>query len=225
MIDVDNLRTLVNQDLSRKDHAGGFMSSDEFNRLMNLAQNILFDFFFSKRDEQEARNALSPFYREVRLLASDDRNFTLPTDYNEKLDLWVATRENCDFDAYIPIEIPARNELSRTLSSPVRGPDLNKEVVVGRLNETQLRLWPDIIDPYTVHLSYYIIPPEAERAYTVNPTTDEEELDAANTVNLIWSSDQLPEFVDLMLLFKGLSLRASSLIQWVQAKNVLIPTE
>ena len=223
MIDVDRLRTIVNTDLARKDHAGGFMSSDEFNRLVNVAQEMLFDYFFEREDEQMVRDALSPFYRTKRLPSTDGHSFTLPSDYNKKLDIWVGNLSSCaDNTLYIPVEIPARNELSRTLSSPVRGPSLAREVVVGRLKESVLDIWPNIVSPYTLNIAYYIGLPQALRAYTVNPTTDEEELDAANTVNLAWRDDQIVDFIDVLLLFKGMTLRSSSFLEWVQAKKVLV---
>lgn len=223
MINVNDL-WLTLQDVTRKDHSGGYMSSEEFNRRLVLAQQLLFDFHFDNQgNELESRMALQPFYKTKRLPSSDSgKTFRLP-DHRKHLDIWVGRLTDCDESEYfVSVNLPARNELVLTLGSSVRGPSLARKVVVAEIRSaSSLKVWPSIVPPYTLHMNYYINPPAAVRGYTVDPDTDEEVYDPATTTNLEWDEDQYPNILDILLMYQGLALRSSSLLEWIQGKKVL----
>lgn len=212
MISVQTL-WLTLRDLSRKENIGGYLQNAEFNRQVALCQHILFDYYYSKREEAAARGALVNFEASA-LITKSAGVYPLPGSYKEKMEaaLVVGTE-------YYPVHFPARDELLLSLSSAIRGPSLDRKVVLGKIRETDIQVWPDTA--YKLFLHYYIYPPAAARIVVLDTNSVEEIYYPLDTVDLDWPAEMLPDFVDLMLLFKGLAIRDSSLIQWVQARKAL----
>lgn len=212
MISVQTLWLAI-RDLSRKDNIGGYLNNAEFNRQVNLCQDILFDYYYDKRNEREARGALINFEASSLVTKSGD-SYPLPEDYKEKMEaaLVVGT-------FYYPVHFPARDELLMSLSSAVRGPSLEKKVVLGKIRAADIQIWPETENK--LFLQYYAEPTPASRAVTVDVGNVEEVYVPGDTVDLDWPGDKLSDFVDLMLMFKGVALRDNSLIQWVQARNLI----
>ncbi|MCB0707743.1 MAG: hypothetical protein KDC34_20650 [Saprospiraceae bacterium] len=213
MIEVQKI-FLVVQDLMRKDLAGGYASNDEFNRQINLSQNILYNYCYDHINESWARESLIGFHVSTTLSASTSGVYTKPGDYRDKQDLALIVD-----GAQIPVHIPRRDELAMTLSSPVRGPSLAREVVVGEIADTAINIWPQTSNQ--LFLRYYKNPPDAVRAVTIDSDTQYEVYNAAGTTNLDWDQGNFKDFVDLMMLMKGVILRDSSLVAWVQQKGVI----
>lgn len=212
MISVQTLWLNI-RDLTRKDNIGGYLPNDEFNRQVNLCQNVLFDYYYDKRNESDARGALIYFEDDV-LITKVSGAYPLPADYKAKMEAALVVGGE-----YLPVHFPARDERLMSLSSAVRGPSLERKVVVGKIRSGDIQIWPDTDNQ--LFLQYYTTPVEASRAVTVDIDEIEEVYDAGSTVDLNWPSDLLQDFVDLMLLFKGVIIRDSSLIQWVQARNAI----
>jgi hypothetical protein len=198
----------------RKDHAG-WTSSDEFSRLANLAQEILWQYLFAHVDEQLSRTALVTFQVQTAIEKTSNY-YPKPNDYRDKLDAWF------EIDGkLIDVNFPARNELAMARNSPVRGPSLDSEVIIGEILSDRINIFPSEITD-RLHLRYYKTLTEAKRAFTLNIVTQEEEYDSGNSVDLDWDEQILQDFVDVLLYLKGIVLRDSQMIQWVQAKY---PTE
>lgn len=204
------------RDLSRKDNIGGYLGNDEFNRQVALAQTILFDYYYARKNETEARETLAPF-QQSSLIKKASGAYALPDDYRNKLDAGLAIG-----NIYKPVHFPARDELMMSLSSPVRGPSLERNVIVGELRDTDIQVWPDT--DYKLFLRYYQNPPVATRAVTVDVSEIEEVYDDGSTINLIWPAEKIQDFIDMLLLFKGLAIRDSSLIEWVQGHRMIQKT-
>lgn len=212
MISVQTL-WLTLRDLTRKDNIGGYLQTAEYNRQVNLSQQILFDYYIEKKNERSARSALVNFEVDTLITRSGD-TYPLPDDYKEKIESALVVN-----GAYYPVHFPARDERLMSLSSPVRGPSLERKVIVGKIRSADIQIWPKTDNK--LFLQYYKEPPAASRAVTVDVGTVEEVYVPGSSVDLEWPEDLLQDFVDLMLLFKGLAFRDSSLIQWVQARNVI----
>lgn len=213
MIDVDFLYKLTNE-LIRKDHAGGYTSSSEYNRLLALAQETLYRYYYDHKDETDARQSLIAF-QTSQVIAPTGSFYSKPNDYKDKLDarLLVGSKS-------IPVHFPARDELAMTLSSVIRGPDIVRGVVVGEVVSSGFNVWPEN-NGYNLSLRYYTEPPTAERVTSIDVGTSTEVYDESASTQLSWNANNLQDFVDLLLLFKGVVLRDSSLVQWVQAKNAI----
>lgn len=213
MIDVDELYNITN-DLIRKDHAGGYTSGPEFNRLLKLAQETLYRFYYDNKDESQARQSLIAF-QEFTTLAPVGSAYTKPSGYKDKLDAKLLVGGKS-----IPIHFPARDELAMTLSSAVRGPDIEKNVVVGESVAGKFYVWPESI--YKMFLRYYRNPAVPDRVTEIDEITTAEVYDEGASTQLEWSYSNLQDFVDLLLFYKGLVIRDSALIQWVQTKDGLM---
>lgn len=214
MIGINSLYILVN-DLLRKDHAG-WISSDEFNRLVNLSQEVLFEFYNDTRDEREANNVLEVFEKTAMLTASSAGFFALPNDYKDRIEAALVT-VSCGEKLWAPIDYLRRQTEFRTLSSPIRKPTLKRPKYV--IRSGVMEVFPEVKGG--VKLRYYRKPAEAERGFNLNTTTFEEEYDAGSSTDLEWGEGQTDNFVDLLLYYKGLTLRETELIQWVQSAKQL----
>lgn len=214
MIDVDLLYNLTN-DLIQKDSQGGYTSNSEYNRLLALAQETLFEFFYDNRDEADARRALNEFHK-VRMVYGSGGYYNKPADYKEKEGARLVISESSS----IPVHFPARDEMDMTLSSAVRGPSIDRKVVIGEVLPTQFKIWP--ASSYFLELRYYTTFPVADRVMTIDVPTQSEVYDADASTQLSWAPFTLRHFTDLLLLFKGVILRDSPLIQWVGMKKDIL---
>jgi hypothetical protein len=216
MINIEVLYQTV-RTLLRKDHAG-WISSDEFNQVVALAQEAMFGFYLDSENERDANDALNPFEKTAPLTKIAPGQFSMPTDYKARIEAVTnSTASDCSTEVnYTPVRFITRQSEYLTLSSPIRGPKIDSPKCV--IRGDVLTVYPGKVPNVT--LRYYRQPIEAIRAYTLNTISQEEEYDEANSVNLEWSAGRLDNFVDYLLYYKGLSLRETELIQWVQAKQV-----
>lgn len=222
MILIESLYQTL-QDLMRKDHAG-YHSSDEFNRLVNQAQLHLMQYYVAHDDGNRIiSEALAPFSKEEYLVASVAGYYDLPDDYYQRKDIGYEVVTNTSSGAVatlVPVDYLEGNEVLLVNSSPIRQPRVNRaDTYACTRIGNQLKLLPSSLSG-RIYLLYYKTPPDAERAYTVDVGAIEEVYDDANSTNLEWAQSQYEDFVDLMLAYKGLSIRESILVQWVQQKKM-----
>lgn len=229
MIPIQTLFERV-RDLSRKDKAG-YMSSDEFNRDLLEAQTLLMDWYYKMFEKhQKGLDSLSPFIKEL-LLPINNQFVTFPIDYRYKLEMgYVYSKnvknENCEVQNpeldYKNMQHLKANEVLSTTSSAIRKPKIDVSTGSGKFAYTyvnnQIKVFPKELIGY-VYLKYITDPPVATYATTVNTTTSEEDYDAINSVDLIWNEQDLPNLTNLMLLFKGIEVRETALIQWVNQQH------
>jgi hypothetical protein len=213
MIDVNELYNITN-DLIRKDHAGGYTSGPEFNRLLKLAQETLYRFYYDNKDEAQARQSLVAFQTSITI-PSTSSGYAKPGNYKDKLDARLLVGS-----VVIPVHFPARDELAMSLSSAIRGPSIERKVIVGESRPGYFYVWPET--SYKLLLRYYKEPPVPERVTEIDEVTTAEVYDEAGSTQLDWDYNNLQDFIDLLLFYKGVSIRDSSLLQWVQAKDGLM---
>jgi hypothetical protein len=213
MISVQDIY-LERQDLARKDHAG-WISGEEFNRRLDMCQRILFEYYIQHLDENDSQGALQAFFKERALVRSSGL-YLLPDDMEQILNVYTEDPA-CGDKTLILAPIQDRAEIMMHLTSPIRGFSLNKRHGSERLND-KLRIYPTTFAG-RVNLKYYARPPAAFRAFTFNTTNNSEVYDAANSVNLQWGYTEKQNFVDLILLFDGVMMRDSELLQWASIRK------
>ena len=220
MIDVNLIWNNV-RDLSRKDHAG-YISTDEFNRSINLAQADLVEFYLAMYEKTgRFASALDPFRRQAPLSSSSPGIYPLPDDYRQWCEVGVQWVDTSCGDAQVelyPAEPLRANEKLLTLTSAIRRPSMFKRIFKYHILNGNLHLYPTSFMG-NVHLEYLINPPDAARGYVLNTTTLEEDYDAPTTINLIWPKSEISNFTDLMLFYKGVVVQSTPLLQWVAAKK------
>lgn len=223
-----NVRTLFERirDLSRKDKAG-YMSADEFNRDLSEAQTLLMDYYYQLFEKsQKGLDCLAPFMKEVFVpIVGQFADF--PADYRHKLELGYAYTANVHLDNCTPgtptvdvkdMQHLKAGEVLKTTSSPIRKPKINVNDGSGKLAyefvNNKIKVYPKELNGY-LQLKYLTDPPTAFYATVVNTTTQEEDYNPTASINLVWNEQEQPDLVKLMLYFKGIEVRESALIQWV----------
>ena len=220
------VQTLFNRvrDLSRKDKAG-YSSAVEFNRDLAEVQDILMEYYYMMFEMNEmGLDSLSPFIVEKDLVIAN-QFCEFPNDYRYKLECGYVFSQNVntkDCKVKNPIldykeaQHLRSNEVLKTINSPIRKPKLGRKYAYEFVNN-KIKVYPRELVGYW-HLKYIIDPPVATYAVTVNQATDEEDYDAQNSIDLIWNRQDQHNLVDLLLFFKGIEIRESLLLQWVQQK-------
>jgi hypothetical protein len=228
MIQVVDIFNRV-RDLSKKDKSG-YLSSEEFNRNLNETQQILLDYYFERfgRDQYD-QDSINPFLKEERLpIVNGFVDF--PSDYRHRVEVGNIYIENV-YNSDCTVSNPKVEELALrylhpseerlTLNSAIRKPSIKKKLLYHTFVNNKIRIRPSEAQG-TIALKYIMSPPEAKYATVVNVNTDKEDYDPINSVDLIWNEQDKHNIVDIMLMFLGIQIRESALINWVQARRQII---
>jgi len=245
MISVQKVFNRV-RDLSRKDKAG-YMSSEEFNRDLSEAQTLLMDYYYKMFEQhQRALDSLEPFIK-VTNLPILNQFCEFPTDYRHKLEAGYCFTKNstkkaadCDI-ANIgnncivgnpTVDVRGMqhlnsNEVLKTLSSSIRKPKINLEKGTGKfayeLVNNKIKVYPKELNGF-VQWKYIADPTEALYNTTLDIANQEEDFNPTDalinpSVDLAWNEQEQPQLVSLMLMFKGIEVRETALIQWVMQQH------
>lgn len=223
MISIENLYKRTQEDLARKGK-GGYTSTDEFNRDIADAQNVLSNFYVESMDlTGRFINSLSPFIKEKVIVLTNGTG-NMPTDYKKWLDasLLPETDGTPDLTVRQHMDFVRSGEEYLTLKSPIRKPNADKEKAIFSFVNDKIRVWG--ANSNRCYLKYVAQPPTSVRGYTLNVTTDREEYDPTTTVDLIWKPQDEVNLRDIILLYKGIQIRESEIIQWLQAVKQMTPT-
>ncbi len=199
MISVELLFQRVNFDLIQKGK-GQYTSNDTFNRDLEQVQEELFTLRVSEFETSGVvSDSLSVFLKEEPLEIVTNL-VTKPDDYRHLVDMrymWVQNVEGCAEPTItlIPMDYTSPNEEYLTLTSPIRKNSRAKKHISYSLVNDKFRVYEN----GRVFLKYLRKPTPAERVVTVNVTTDEEDYDSVNTVDLEWNMIDYPIFVSMML--------------------------
>ena len=217
------------QDLSRKDKAG-YMSSEEFNRDFAQAQTDLFEFYFQQYERtQSIVDSQLPFLKEVNLpITAGYCDF--PADYRHRVEVayfYLKNADTCKAGEPASDEIPMyylnANEERETQASAIRRPSLADKNLYHLFINGKIKVLPTTLIGL-IKFKYFIAPPAAFYAVTLDVTNDQENFDPALSINPIWNMQDEQNLVDLLLFYKGIETRESALIQWVAQRKQLINT-
>ena len=70
-----------------------------------------------------------------------------------------------------------------------------------------------------MYLKYITDPPAGLYSTVINTTTQDEDYNALTSVDLIWNEQEQPELVKILLYFKGIEVRESAIIQWINKQT------
>lgn len=223
MIDVQTLWLRVNEDLARKNKSG-FTSNDEFNREVNEAQLDLMNYYHRLfEDTNHLSDAVGPFIKSSTLPVVSQM-VTYPTDYRHLISLRVDYINNTTCGAE-PTEQPIKSdrvraaEIDTRLESFILRPDLKKKVVMHSFINGAIKVWPRVNE---VIVTYLRKPATATRGVTLDTVNDLETYSSGTTTHLEWPEQEQSNFVDLLLLSKGLAVKETALIQWAAQKNQIL---
>lgn len=224
MINVNDLYIYL-RDLMRKDSIG-WTSSDEYNRLLVLAQNDLFEFYLEQvQSNHRMTTGLRVFVKE-QTIAGVAGYYDLPADFRYKLEVGIRTienAENCD-DSPIVNFYPADQANSDKLlllgESTIRKPSIANNRYYYEFIGGKIKVTP--VTTAKLYLKYYRQPAVATRAYTLNTTTFEEVYNSGTSIQLEWPAEEFNSFVEILLFYKGIQMRDAELVQWLNAKRTAI---
>jgi hypothetical protein len=214
--------------LSKKDKAG-YMSAQEFTDDLNQAQDILMQYYYERFEEtQLVDDSLMPFLKELTLPISNGY-VLFPTDYRHRVQLQynLTYNEGCHPQAPtlapFPMDFINANEEAYNESSAIRQGSVLKRRFYHTFINGKIRVLPrNLIG--TVELKYLIKPPDALYAVTIDVVNQEQNYDAANSINLLWNIQDAGNLVDILLVFKSIETRESALMEWLGGKSQLTKT-
>jgi hypothetical protein len=223
MISVEEIYQIV-RDFARKSHIS-WTGNDEYNRKLVLAQDMLFDYYRETKDEKQKQRALASFRSERRLIRENKSVYSLPSDFEDDIEIWAAPYGNKDCVEedviYKPVHVLRRGEIGHTITSPIRKPQLEAPKA-DYISKTEIRIYPLSYRGW-IKLVYYRTPTLPSRAVTSDTVNQQELYDAGNTINLEWDTSNKQDFIDLLLLFYGVEQRDSALVSWVAQKQQIEP--
>ena len=203
------------QDLLRT-FQGGYLSNDEFNRLVNQAQNYLFKTLLEDSSvDRYINESLSPFRKEATVTKSSGI-YTTPTDFAEIREVAVEFILSSGETEYRPCYLIT--DLGLTLTSPIRKPT---KVTFGYTKDVNFKIYPS--SNVRMLLKYFSKPVQAERKVTYSD--DDETYTPTGTVNLEWNETDKSMVLDMMLFYAGVAANMPDIANWIQLRNQFIQSE
>lgn len=218
-ISVQNLYLKV-EDTLAKNQAGNF-GNDEFNLIVNMAQDDLMDFFLSMDgSSQQVHDALQPFIKKYQIAIAN--TVALPADYRSKRNARVRLNLEVNGTAtfpWFPCDFLQTDEDFDTLASPIRGPSIANEQFLYKIDSGGISIFPENLTGL-FEMSYIRNPLAASRAVTIDVPTETEVYNAGATVNLEWNSQQFNMFHDIICFYMSVVIRESEVIAWLQNRGL-----
>lgn len=221
---VDQVYDTVSSILAEQQR--GRLTSDDFNNIVNLAQDKLLQFYVEFMEtNQEYMDALSPFIKEETISL-------VSGSYPLQVDFRAETRGSRYVYSYNPTgggnaekkEIRTiflrQSQVDATVNSPIRGANFAKERLYHTIRAGQIYLYPSDLTGQFIH-KYVRNPVKINYAVTQDITNNVENFDAAGSTNPEWLDRDFDNLVDLTLFLTGASIRANSLVQTILAQSAL----
>jgi hypothetical protein len=213
-------------DLIQKQQAG-YMSSSSFNRDIEAANLVLFEYYFVQYElTKKIANAMTPFLLEVPIASIGTTNFSSIFDYpadlfhETELKFEKTVNKECGNEvSIVPIDYLQDNEEAYTLSSPIRRPNLDKNIIRWNRKNNKIHVYPKEIKE--VYIKYLKQPRTPVYSVTLvsNPQQDIEVYNPLLSVDFEWDMQEAENIVDLILLYQGMQLRETAIIQFAKAKQ------
>jgi hypothetical protein len=213
-------------DLIQKQQAG-YMASSSFNRDIEAANLVLFEYYFVQYElTKKIANAMTPFLVEESINNIGTTNFSsifnYPTELFHETELKFEKTVNKDCGnevSIVPIDYLQDNEEAYTLSSPIRKPNLDKNIIRWNRKNNQIHVYPKEVK--SIYIKYLKKPrtPFYGTTTSINPLQDIEVFDPTTSVDFEWDLQEAENIVDLILLYQGMQLRETAIIQFAKAKQ------
>ena len=211
-------------DLIQKQQAG-YMSSSSFNRDIEAANLVLFEYYFVQYElTKKIANAMTPFLLEVPIASIGTTNFSSIFDYpadlfhETELKFEKTVNKECGNEvSIIPIDYLQDNEEAYTLSSPIRRPNLDKNIIRWNRKNNKIHVYPKEIKEVYIK---YLKQPRKPEYITVSQSTPTQDIEVfVGSVDFEWDMQEAENIVDLILLYQGMQLRETAIIQFAKAKQ------
>jgi hypothetical protein len=216
MISVEMLYQRL-QDLSRKNQSG-YSSNEEFNRNLIFAQNSLFEYYVAMMDaDSRIHGALSRFISDYSFTPLSD--VSLPIDYRRRLNAMCSWYVASCGETKVEVcpDFLETDEDCLVLTSAILKPSIDNKIVAYQIEGDLIKVHPKFNGQFVLkYLRYPTIP---VRGVTI--VNDIEVYDVTQTTELEWGEEEINNFIDIILYFKGMEVKDSSLIQFLANKKIV----
>lgn len=219
-MDTEKLYQTV-QTLSTESQRGHF-GNDDFNRIQNLAQSKLMDYYVKQLEQTgTVIDSLSPFITESILSLS---NGAYPVQQDFRSDVRGSRyqySENPDSSGPVQIlEKPADyirpSQIKDIVDCPIRGANFAKGRLYYTIEAGQIKLYPTTLTGKFIH-KYVRNPNEIVRATTPDTVNQVENYDAGSSIHPEWLDKDFDNMVDLCLWLTGMTVRSNPIVQQIIA--------
>jgi hypothetical protein len=218
--------------LIKKDQAG-YMTTPSFNLDIKAANDVLLEYYYVIYEQtKKIANALTPFVIEVPLTNSGQTQFSsifdYPTDFYHETELKFIKTINSECSEPIStmetIDYLQDNEEGYTLSSPIRRPRITDNETIVRWNRKNNKIHAYPVQVKEIILKYIRKPvvPIYSTTPTATPTgTFEVFSPPPISVDFEWGDQEAENIIDLILLYQGMQLRETAIINFAKTKQKL----
>jgi hypothetical protein len=224
-------------DLIQKQQAG-YMPSSSFNRDIEAANLVLFEYYFVQYElTKKIANAMTPFLVEISINNTAATNFSSIFDYpanlfhETELKYEKTLNKDCGNEvSIVPVDYLQDNEEAYTLSSPIRKPNLDKNIIRWNRKNNVIHVYPKEVK--SIYIKYLKKPQTPFYGTTININANQDievyippnPLNPLASIDFEWDLQEAENIVDLILLYQGMQLRETAIIQFAKAKqkNVLV---
>lgn len=214
---IDETYRLVS--LISKKHQRGYISALEFDRAIRTAELYVFnDRYKMYAKARKVHNDLIPFIVETIQTPNVLGKVNLPTDYEYFLEAIVinpkGSEDNCEelpkgVFRGVSVRELEKGKVGYRIGSRLVKPDYRYPNL--EIKDTHIQFYPH--DLGSVQISYLRTPTPAKWAYTI--VNNAQVYDAANSTDLEWSDTVHTEIVMQALIYLGVNLRDTELLQAV----------
>lgn len=218
-------------DLIQKQQAG-YMPSSSFNRDIEAANLVLYEYYFVQYEQtKKIANAMTPFLVEKPINRVSATNFSAVFDYPQdlfhetELKFEKTVNKDCGNEiSIVPIDYLQDNEEAYTLSSPIRRPNLDKNIIRWNRKNNKIHVYPKEVKQILIKYLKQPVKPVYATVPDINAFQDIEVYDPLNSVDFEWDMQEAENIVDLILLYQGMQLRETAIIQFakLKQKNALV---
>jgi hypothetical protein len=208
----------------KKSNAGGYLTPEEFNLIINRAQIQYFNKLYGNQNDyrydrpvpkisyavtEKISNSLSPFLSDSTALVIDGNGqVNIPNDLFQTVSL-THTISGIDYE----ITRVEQDRVANNLTSEYDAPDT--EYPIYSQLRTKFQFYPKNLA--TANLYYLRKPTDMVWAYTT--VSQRPVYDAANSVQPLWKSMDMNEIIYIALSYVGVNLKDGEVSQFAQLKT------
>jgi len=208
----------------KKSNAGGYLTPDEFNLIINRAQIQYFNKLYGNQNDyrydrpvpkiayaitEKISNSLSVFLSDSTTLTIDaNGQVNIPSDLFQTVSL-TKTISGIDYE----ITRVEQDRVANNLTSAYDAPDT--EFPIYTQLRTKFQFYPKNLG--SANLYYLKKPTDMVWAYTI--VSNRPQYDAANSVQPLWKDMDMNEIIYIALSYVGINLKDGEVSQFAQLKT------
>jgi hypothetical protein len=136
--------------------------------------------------------------------------------YKSTGNAWVAVSPLSPEITYVPVNYMNSNEVFNTLASPIRKPNIQKNIARHEFDNNAIRVYPNNLGQVVFKYLRKPIEPFWNSTPVSTANGDFEQYNPAGSVDFDWNYENFQDLVDLTLFYLGMQVRETDLIKFAQ---------